>query len=280
MTMHHLGRQAGRIAGDAVLRAVIHRLVRLRRDQRLIAQLMEEFHPERQQIIHVEHQRDTDLLLMMIAAAIAAQQIVLHLVQVRKRFLFRTGAQRRLFAFIAGDQPLSVCEHIDGQRAMVRAAIADSARRRMGEAVHLFLVQDRGGPLGMTLGDQRRAIGPHQMRDAGADDLRAQLLLEAAQHAVIAERAALYDDLLADVLAAAGTDDLIQRVLHDAAAKACRNVLDARAVFLRLLDAGVHEHRAARAQVDRVARLQAQLRKLLRAVAQALRKRLQKRSAA
>ena len=58
VAMHDLGRQPRRITGDAVLRAVIHRLVRLRRDERLIAKLMEEFHPERQEIIHVEHERD------------------------------------------------------------------------------------------------------------------------------------------------------------------------------------------------------------------------------
>ena len=76
-----------------------------------------------------------DLLLMMITAPIAAQQLVLDFVQVRQLFLFRADMQRRLFAFVAGDQPLAVRKHIDGQRAVVRAAVAYRAFRSMGNCL-------------------------------------------------------------------------------------------------------------------------------------------------
>ena len=46
-------------------------------------------------------------------------------------------------------------------------------------------------------------------------------------------------------------DDLVERVFDDADGKTCRDVFDAGAVFLRLLDGAVHEDRAAAAEIGR-----------------------------
>ena len=55
VSMHRFGRQTGRITRNTVLCLMIHRFCRLRRYDSLISQLMEEFHPERQQIIHIQY---------------------------------------------------------------------------------------------------------------------------------------------------------------------------------------------------------------------------------
>ena len=132
----------------------------------------------------------------------------------------------------------------------------------------------------MPAGDQRRAICPHQMCDAGTDDRHAQLLFKAAQHTVVAKRSTLHDDVRAQILLALGADDLIQRILDDAAAQTGRDVFDRRSVLLRLFDTGIHEYRTAGPQIDRMLCLQAQLCKFRSAVSQALRKCLDERTAA
>ena len=77
-----------------------------------------------------------------------------------------------------------------------------------------------------------------------------------------------------------GADDLVQRVLDDRNRQAGRDRVNARAVLLRLLDRRVHEHRAARAEVDRVLGEQAELAELLDRVAHRAGKGLDKRAAA
>ena len=77
-----------------------------------------------------------------------------------------------------------------------------------------------------------------------------------------------------------GADHLVDRVFHDRHRYARGNVLDGRALLLRLLHRGIHEHRAARPEVDRIAREQPQLCKLLDVIAHRLGECADKRSAA
>ena len=50
-------------------------------------------------------------------------------------------------------------------------------------------------------------------------------------------------------------DDLIERVFDDGIGKPRRNIRHTRALLLRLLDVGVHEHRAARAEIQHTVHL-------------------------
>src|SRR5699024_10359519 len=108
-------------------------------------------------------------------------------------------------------------------------------------------------------GVQGRAEGAHNAGDGGAGDLPAQLLLKGPEHRVVVEGAALYHDVLAQIVGVGRPDDLVHRVFHDGDGQAGGDVLHAGAVLLGLLHAGVHEHGAAGAQVHRVPGQQAQL---------------------
>ena len=72
-----------------------------------------------------------------------------------------------------------------------------------------------------------------------------------AQHRLVVERAALHDDMLPQFLRISELDDLEQRILDDRTRQTRTDVLYRRALLLRLLDVGVHEHGAARSQINR-----------------------------
>ena len=132
----------------------------------------------------------------------------------------------------------------------------------------------------VVLGVQRCAVGAHETRNRRTGYVAPNLLLERAQDGVVEERAALHDDVLAEVVRRVRTDYLIQCVLHDRNRQAGRDRVDARAVLLRLLNGGVHEYRAARAEVDWVLGKQAELAEFLNRVAHRAGKGLDERAAA
>lgn len=72
----------------------------------------------------------------------------------------------------------------------------------------------------------------------------------------------------------------IERIFDHTDGQTRRDILQAGAVFLCLLDRAVHKHRAAAAQIDRTICKQAQGSKLLDVIAQCLGKGLQKAAAA
>ena len=89
-----------------------------------------------------------------------------------------------------------------------------------------------------------------------------QLLLKGAEHCVIVEGAALNHDVLPQVVGGSHTEHLVDGVFDDGDGQTRRNILYAGAVLLGLLDRGVHEHRAAAAQVHRMLGEQTQLCKV------------------
>ena len=113
---------------------------------------------------------------------------------------------------------------------------------------------DRGqgrGPLPRVVHarGQGGAVRAHEARDVGAHNLAAGEQLEGAQHRVVEESAALDDDALTQVRGLLELDDLVEGVTHDGVGQAGADVAHVRAFLLRLLDGGVHEHRAAGAQI-------------------------------
>ena len=96
---------------------------------------------------------------------------------------------------------------------------------------------------------QGGTVRAHEARDVGAHDLTSGEQLESAQHRVVEEGAALDDDALTQVRGLLELDDLVQGVAHDGVGQTGADVAHVRAFLLRLLDGGVHEHRAAGAQV-------------------------------
>ena len=127
---------------------------------------------------------------------------------------------------------------------------------------------------------QRGAVRAHQAGDVRSGHLTFGEQLEGAQHGVVEERTALDHHSVAEFAGIAQLDHLIQRVAHHGIAQAGRDVLHRGAFLLRLLDGGVHEHGAARAQVDGMCGVERGLREFLNRQSHGLRKGLQERAAA
>ena len=127
---------------------------------------------------------------------------------------------------------------------------------------------------------QRRAKGTHDAGNIGAGGLHAGNLLKGAKHRLIVEGAALHHDVFAQVGGVCQLDDLVKGVFDDGVGKSCGNILHRRALFLRLLDVGIHEHGAAGAKVDGIFGKQRFLGKALGAVAQGIGEVLDKGAAA
>ena len=130
------------------------------------------------------------------------------------------------------------------QRAVLRRICAASRMSAMGS------MADRcPGPA--VAGDQGRAERAHDARDirAGGLDARDAAQRRAARPGCRTCRPARR----CGGPASAGIgklDDLIQRVFDDGVGETRGDILHGRALLLRLLDVGVHEHGAARAKID------------------------------
>ena len=132
----------------------------------------------------------------------------------------------------------------------------------------------------MPMSVQRCAVCAHEAGDCRTGHVAADFLLERAQDGVIQERAALHNDVLTEVVRRVGADNLVQRVLDNGYRQTGGNRVNARAVLLRLLDRGVHEHRAARTEVDGVLGEQTELAEFLDGVPHRAGERLDERAAA
>ena len=97
---------------------------------------------------------------------------------------------------------------------------------------------------------QRRAKGTHDAGNIGAGGLHAGNLLKGAKHRLVVEGAALHHDVFAQVGGVCQLDDLVKGILDDGVGKSRGNILHRRALFLRLLDVGIHEHGAAGAEIN------------------------------
>ena len=217
--------------------------------------------PQRVVLVHVQHPRDADVAARRLGLgepAVAEDPPVLEVVQVGDRALPRRllGARPALAA-VARDVPGAVGEGRDGELAVVLAEPAGVEARLHAEGVQPGRIQQCAGRarLVVSAGGQRRAVGAHQPRDVGTDDLGAGEQFEGSQHRVVEEGAALHDDLLAELGGVLELDHLVERVADDRVRQPGGDVADVGALLLRLLHRRVHEHRAAAAEVDRGGRL-------------------------
>ena len=97
---------------------------------------------------------------------------------------------------------------------------------------------------------------------------------------VVLERSALHDDFLAELRRVFYLQNFVERVAHYGVDEARGDVLDCRALLLRLADARVHEDGAARAEVYGVARLLRGARELVHLHVERLREALEEGAAA
>ena len=116
--------------------------------------------------------------------------------------------------------------------------------------------------------DQRRTEGTHDAGDIRTGDMGIEEILEGTEDGIVIEGTTLYDDVPAEILCIGHLDDLVEGVLDDGVGEAGRDVADARAFLLRLLDVRVHEDRAAGAEVGRVLRIECLMREVDHGVVQ------------
>ena len=93
-------------------------------------------------------------------------------------------------------------------------------------------------------------------------------VLEGTEDGIVIEGTTLYDNVPAEILRVGHLDDLVERVLDDGVGEAGRDVTDACALLLRLLDVRVHEDRTAGAEVGRVLRIERLMREVDHGVVQ------------
>ena len=258
MPVHELGGIARRIARDGVLTLEVELARTFFGEHDFKAARLEKARPERKLFVHHKLQQEPHLPALSGKPRRKGEQLFV-LICIDVGHVFGPREPRAALALVARNKAAAVRkgQNIDG--AVRGAALAHDGARRIAEAVEL------GGRCERTykrifprtlLGIERGAERAHQPRDGGADDLFARLLFKGAQHGVVQEGAALHDDVLAELFGRPRADDFIDRVLDDGGREPRRNILDGRALLLRLLDRAVHEHRAARTELNGVPRKQ------------------------
>ena len=249
------GRVAHVLRGDGLHAGLEEVVVGAARDHDAEAQSSEHREPERVVLVHAEHARDADVAaerLFLGEAAVAEDPLVLPVVEVGQVGLLGDALQGcAALAAVARHVTLAVGERRDGHLAVVLAQAAGLARGVDAEALEGLDRRECRGPLPRVVHPrgQGRAVRAHEAGDVGAHDLAAGEQLEGAQHGVVEEGTALHDDALTEVRGLLELDDLVEGVAHDGVGQAGADVAHVSAFLLRLLDGGVHEHRAAGAQV-------------------------------
>ena len=255
MAVAHLGRIAhalGRHGLDARLVGLFARLVGQLHAK---AQACKERVPEGVVLVHVECARDADGAAR---GLVGAQHLA---VKEQLVFLFEEVGGLGLLLFVAGtllaavtgNEAPTAAKIVDGELTVVGATTAADVFLRHGE-VRDVLGRKNGRSAvgaGAIAGEQGRTIGAHAAGDVGAHGVHTGELLKRAQRGVGHKGAALDDHLAADLLGVAQLNDLEQGILDDGIGQAGRDVAHRGAFLLRLLNARVHEDRAATAQIDR-----------------------------
>ena len=245
--VHDLGRITGGVRGDGELSLLIDAPGGEAGDLHLEPQAGKEGVPQGQELIHAQGQGQSDGPPDVRPRPEARQRLPLPGVEAGE--LLGIGEAQALLALVAGDVLLPAAEAVNGQAAVVGTALTDSRLGGVGEAPE-GLRRDEGALL-QVHGVQRRAVGPHEPGDGGADDLPAQLHLKGPEDGVVVERAPLDHHMLAQFTGAPGADDLVDGVFHHADGEPGGDVLHRGPVLLGLLDRGVHKHGAPASQVHR-----------------------------
>ena len=247
------------------------------------AEVAEERRPERVVFIHVQHARNADLAarrIFRLERGIGEHALTLVGEDIFAGFGSAFAAQG-FFAAVAAHMAAAAGEDADREHAVVLAALTACGRGLVRELLDLLKREHCALlPVVAVAREQCRAERAHDARDVGTRDLRAGDALKRAQHGLVEECAALYDDVRAELARVGELDDLIKSVLDDGVGKAGGDIGDACALLLRLFDVGVHKHRAARAEVDRGLGKECFVREFLRCHAKRVGEILEERAAA
>ncbi|MPM47273.1 hypothetical protein SDC9_93981 [bioreactor metagenome] len=132
----------------------------------------------------------------------------------------------------------------------------------------------------MPAGGEGGPVRPHQAGDVGTDHLPAGEQLEGPQHRIVEEGATLDHHGVTELAGVLELDHLVEGVADHRIGQPGGDVADAGPLLLGLFHRGVHEDRAAAAEIGRTGRLQRRLREVAYVGAHGLGERLQERPAA
>ena len=171
-----------------------------------------------------------------------------------RRALARQHEGSPALTAIPRDEGTAIIESRQRDHAVIAAARAALHFIRIRQRLQ-FLRCHKRGHMPRRTGiprDERHAIRPHQPRHIRTDDLSSEEQLQRAKHRIIIEGPALHHDPLAQVRRLLQADDLVERILDDRVGETRRNICDRDAILLCLPHTGIHEDRAARAQIHRM----------------------------
>ena len=211
VTVGDLGRVAFRFGRNGFDPQLIDPMRTGRREDDPVLQFCEERMPEGIQLIHIQDTRDTDdaaLRLILRKGLSAEQEFLLEFIEIRQVVLILLQTQSALAA-VAGDELPASGEPVDGQAAVVGAALALGVVSGISQGVDLVDGQ-HGRLLRLSAffviilmealpGDQARAERTHDAGDIRTDGFTACGLLERAKYAVIVKCAALHNNVAAEL---------------------------------------------------------------------------------
>ena len=218
------------------------------------AQFLEERGPEGVVFVQIQHPGNTDgapgrVLFFQRRIIKQALTLVQHQIGGLLPLVAASGA---LFTAVAADMLSAAGELVDGEHTVVGAAAAAYGRSGIGQVQDVVQRKHTAFlPRIVAPGNQSRAEGPHQAGNVRAGGVHAGDFLKSPEHRLIVEGSALNNDVFSQILGGSQLNDLVQGVFDDRIGKARRDIGNGRALLLGLLDVGIHEHRAAGAQIHR-----------------------------
>jgi len=222
------------------------------------AQFRKQSEPERVVRIDCEHARDaqnTSRGVFHGQGRVVEQPTVFPVINIGSFFSFLRAAVGEPVATIARKMPLAMRETGFRKKAVVAAIAAAKAAAAHLEAAYAF---SRYGRPMLLLGRSRfkgrqgSAVRPHKPGRHRTVYMMPQGTLHGAEQGIIEERSALHHHMLSQFVHIFYAQDFVQSITHHGIAQARGNIGGLHALFLRLSDLGIHEHRAARSQISRM----------------------------
>ena len=190
-----------------------------RRKHDMILQLCEEQMPERVQLVHIQHARDTDrspLRFILRQNLPVKEQVVLEIVHVRQVFSILLLADAP-FTPVSGDEGPSAGEMVHCQPAVICAALALGIVCCILERTDLT-DREHGSLFPFLIAlpcDQTGSKRAHDACNVRADGFTAGNFLERSQNAIVVEGSALADDVAAKLFGIRNLNDLVQSIFYD-----------------------------------------------------------------
>ena len=284
MRVGEFRRKTDIVAHHRAQRTLVFLECRLRAEHHLKTSAREERMPERKLLIHIQHTRNGDDLCARRHRGLfgtAEEQPVFLAIDILSFVVVLSLVVEDPLTFVAGVVASSTTKAVHCYKALVLTALAVEqtclARRLPEQIVERDMMQLCRG-LTSGNGVQGTTIGTHHLRDVAASHPCMREQLKSTDDRIVLHCTALYDDMLPEVIVTSEFQYLIEAVAHHRIGQSGCNVSHRSAFAQHLLHLGIHKHRTARAEVTGTVGLTSQGGKVLHAVAQTLRKGLDKRS--